>query len=199
MTDSIDFFFDFMSPFSYLAHIKLPDLCREYNHSLVYHPMDIPRAKKAAGNYGPSNREVPAKIKVLMADLDRWASLYDVPMKFPQNLDVTLWNRGVSYANDKEQIEDYVNAAYARIWGQGCDPQDKTELQQTAVELDWSSDEFLQFVESSTAKKRFDGACEAAHQRGVFGAPIMMLDDQVWWGNDRLSFVESYLRTRAEK
>ena len=69
-----------MSPFSYLAHVKLPDLARKYDLSVAYHPMDIPQAKMAAGNYGPSNREVPAKIKVMLADLKRWAKHYDAAL-----------------------------------------------------------------------------------------------------------------------
>ncbi len=113
MQDSIDFYFDMMSPFSYLAHTQLPELARKYGLSVNYLPMDIPQAKIAAGNYGPSNRDVPAKIKIMLADLKRWAAHYDVPFAFPKSLEVEPWNVGVLYANDKGQAEAYVDAAYA--------------------------------------------------------------------------------------
>jgi 2-hydroxychromene-2-carboxylate isomerase len=192
----MDFYFDLMSPFSYLAHIKLPDLARKYGLTLAYHPMDIPQAKMAAGNYGPSNREVPAKIKVMLADLKRWAKRYDAPFAFPPNLQVGPWNVGVLYANDKNQAEAYVTAAYNKIWGEGCDPTELKNLESLAQDLDWDVADFMAFVSSNEGQTRFRKACVEAHQAGVFGAPIMMLDDEIWWGNDRFDFIEEYLQQR---
>lgn len=196
MKDSIKFYFDLMSPFSYLAHVKLPDLARKYDLSVEYHPMDIPQAKMAAGNYGPSNREVPAKIKVMLADLKRWAKHYNVPFAFPKNLQVELWNVGVLFAIEKGEEEVYVNAAYAKIWGEGCDPTDLAELQKIAKSLDWDVAEFTNFIQSNKAQTAFRKACVQAHQAGVFGAPIIMLDEEIWWGNDRFDFIEEYLQQR---
>jgi len=194
--DSIDFYFDMMSPFSYLAHTQLPELARKYGLSVNYLPMDIPQAKIAAGNYGPSNRDVPAKIKIMLADLKRWAAHYDVPFAFPKSLEVEPWNVGVLYANDKGQAEAYVDAAYAKIWGEGCDPTDMTELSSVAEEMGWDAGAFIEYVQSNERRTRFRKACVEAHQNGVFGAPIMMLDDEAWWGNDRFAFIEEYLQQR---
>lgn len=196
MQQSIDFYFDLMSPFSYLAHVKLPDLARKYDLTVTYRPMDIPQAKISAGNYGPSNREVPAKIKVMLADLKRWAKRYDVPFAFPKNLDVLLWNVGVLYAIEQGQAEAYVNAAYAKIWGEGCDPTEEKNLEAIAGELAWDAKKFIGFVQSKEAQSSFQQACDEAHKNGVFGAPIMMLDDEIWWGNDRFEFIEEYLQQR---
>ena len=101
MNKSFIFYFDMMSPYSYLAHVKLPALAEKYGYELDYRVMDIPRAKKAAGNYGPSNRDIPPKIKVLIADLNRWADRYQVPMSFPKSLEVQPWNVGVLFAKEK--------------------------------------------------------------------------------------------------
>lgn len=84
--------------------------------------MDIPQAKMGAGNYGPSNREVPSKIKDMLADLKRWAKCYEAPFSFPKNIQVGLWSVGVLFAIEKEEEEVYVNAAYAKSWGEGCGP-----------------------------------------------------------------------------
>ncbi|MBC7285733.1 MAG: DsbA family protein, partial [Hoeflea sp.] len=53
MTRTIDFYFDFISPFSYLAQVKLPEIARRTDCTIEYWPIDIPEAKMAAGNYGP--------------------------------------------------------------------------------------------------------------------------------------------------
>ena len=62
MSKTIDFYFDFMSPFAYLAHHRLLSKRDEYDYQLAYHPLDLAYVKIKAGNTGPSNRSIPAKI-----------------------------------------------------------------------------------------------------------------------------------------
>jgi 2-hydroxychromene-2-carboxylate isomerase len=190
----IDFYFDFMSPYAYLANCKLPGLAKSYGYRIEYHPIDIPSAKIATGNYGPSNRELPSKIKVLEADLRRWAKRYDVPFRLLPHADVRAWNIGTLYANKKGVAEAYVNGAYGRLWGLGADPGDTLQLRQIAESLQWDPDEFISYVGSTKAQTAFRKQCVLAHARGIFGAPIMMVNEEVWWGNDRLDFLEDYLK-----
>lgn len=193
MSRHIDFYFDFISPFSYLAQVKLPDIAKRYGRPLSYHPIDIPQAKIAAGNYGPSNREVPPKIKVMAADLDRWARHYDVPMVFPAGFDCSRWNVGALYAAKRNAAETFVREGYARIWGKGADPADERHLRDAAQMADLNPDELSDYTKSSLGQTEFRKACVEAHRCGVFGAPLMFVDDQIFWGNDRLGFLEEYL------
>lgn len=195
MSKKIDFYFDFISPFSYLAHIKLPGLAKKYGYEIDYHPIDIPAAKIAAGNYGPSNREIPAKIKVLLKDLERWARRYNVSFKFPPALNCEALNAGTLFAKEKGAAEAYVAHVYDCVWGQGQDPTDTSLWKDIAEKLGWSANEFIDFVSSVEGRTAFRKACVEAHQRGVYGAPMMMIDDEIWWGNDRLDFVEDYMKT----
>lgn len=194
MTSVIDFYFDFISPFSYLAHVRLPALARAHGRTLAYHPIDIPEAKIAAGNYGPSNREVPAKIKVLMADLARWAERYEVPLAFPASFACGEWNMAALYASEHGAAEAFVTDAYHRIWALGIDPGDAQELQSASAAAGLDPDEVTSFVASEDAARRYREARSKAYARGVFGAPMMFVDDQIFWGNDRLEFLEGYLR-----
>ncbi|MCG2634471.1 MAG: DsbA family protein, partial [Gammaproteobacteria bacterium] len=61
----IEFFFDLMSPYAYLSSGRIQRLANEYGRTLICRPIDLPAAKIAAGNYGPANREQPAKINHL--------------------------------------------------------------------------------------------------------------------------------------
>lgn len=196
MSKVIDFYFDFMSPYGYLANCKLPGLAAAYGYRIAYHPIDIPSAKMAAGNYGPSNREVPAKIRVLQADLRRWAKRYDVPFTFVplSNAEVRPWNIGTFYATEKQAAEAYVNEAYRRIWGLGAQVGDPAQLRQIAELLQWNPDEFLSYISSVQAQTEFRRQCVLAHAKGIFGAPMMVVDDEVWWGNDRLDFLEEHIK-----
>ena len=195
MAKKIDFYFDFISPFSYLAHTKLPALAEKYGVTLNYHAMDIPKAKVAAGNYGPSNREVKPKIKVMLADLQRWAKRYDVPLEFPKSFDCERWNRAVSFAVKEGKAQQFVAAAYDQIWGKGIDASDDTILASIAAEVGLDDKALIAYVTSEEGEADFVAACEAAHETGVFGAPIMIVDDkEYFWGNDRFDFLEEFLQ-----
>lgn len=75
-----------------------------------------------------------------------------------------------------------------------ADPTDITELQQVAESLGWDVVKFADYVQSNEAQTAFRKASVHAHQAGVFGAPIMMLDEEIWWGNDRFAFIKEYLQ-----
>lgn len=195
MSRAIDLYFDFISPFSYLAITQLPQLVKKYGYGLNYNVMDIPTAKLAAGNYGPSNQKVKPKIQALMQDLNRWAKHYGVPFAFPSGMVGKRINAGTFYAIDQGQAEEYVTKVFHELWGVGGhDANDDLFLSKIATDMGWSASEFLEFVNSDAAAKRFEQSRIKAHAAGVYGAPMMMLDDQIWWGNDRLMFVEEYLQ-----
>lgn len=196
MTRTIDFYFDFISPFSYLAQLKLPEIAQRNNCEVNYWPMDIPEAKIAAGNYGPSNREVVPKIKVMMADLERWAKRYEVPLSFPESFECGDWNCAVLFARDEGKAEAFVTDAYRRIWGEGIDPRDRKELRACAGTAGLAPDKLVDFVDSKIGQNEYRKVRAQAIQRGVFGAPLMFVNDQIFWGNDRLDFLEEYLRSR---
>lgn len=198
MLKTVGFFLDLKSPFSYLAHTRLPQIAKDHGYAIEYCPLDITAAKLAAGNYGPSNLEVPAKLRVLTADLHRWAARYRVDLVFPKSLQCESWNIGVIYAIEKDAAAAYVTEAYRRIWGRGIDPSDQAQLGEVAQEMGWDSQDFLTYVHSSRGRSAFLKRCVAAHSLGIFGVPMFKIADEYWWGNDRLMFVEEHMAaTRA--
>lgn len=200
MHKRIDFYFDFVSPFGYLAHVKLPALAKKHGAEIAYHPVDVLLAKLAAGNYGPSNRDIPGKAKYIREDRLRWAALYQVPMVATLNgTRAPRMNTGVFYAIERERAEKYVEAGYRQVWAKGLNPEDDATLAALARELGWDADGFLSYVNSPRAQEAYAQSQRAAHKRGVFGVPIMIVDDQMYWGNDRLEFLERYLATGKAK
>lgn len=190
---TLEFFFDFLSPFAYLAHQKLPALASRFGYTLRFIPFDLPRAKRAAGNTGPSNREIPVKLRYMTTDMNRWAQRYGVPLRFPKAFASERMNKGTFYAEDRGRALDYVTAAYAAAWGEGQDMSDERVLKGVARQLGWQEDEFISFIDSSVAAERFEAANAEAHRRGVFGTPTFLIGEEMWWGNDRLQFLEEYL------
>lgn len=200
MGKKIDFYLDIISPYTYFAHVKLPALAAKYGYTIAYHPMDVAVAKMASGNYGPSNRDIPPKINALKQDMSRWAKYYGVPLNFPKSFgnaagfSCARWNTGVLFANAHQgSTEKFVTEAWSRIYGKGADANDDSELRGAATAAGLNADEFMDYINSSRGQTDFRKSCVDAHKAGVFGAPIMMIDDQIWWGNDRLNFVEEYM------
>lgn len=199
MTAQISFYFDMVSPFSYLAHLKLPALSAKYGYRIAYHPMEIAAAKTAAGNYGPPNREVPAKMKVMVQDMRRWAARYQAPLVLPVNFECGRWNIGALFAcAHGDRVAAFVSEAWARIYGRGIDPTDDNELRAASAASGLDAEAMIAYIDSAAGRAAFNAACDAAHRRGVFGAPMMIIGDEVWWGNDRLDFLEEYLAAHPQ-
>jgi 2-hydroxychromene-2-carboxylate isomerase len=193
MSRSIDFYFDFLSPYAYLAHAKLPQLAAQYGCELIYRPIDLQSVKLAAGNTGPSTREMPVKHRHLRVDLRRWADFYGVAFTPPAGYGSQRLNCGAFYAADHHVTKRYVEVAWGLVWGQGGDMNDDGLLCAVADAMKWDRNEFLIFAGSKTALARLQESTAHAHERGVFGVPSMFVGEHMWWGNDRLHFLEQQL------
>jgi 2-hydroxychromene-2-carboxylate isomerase len=194
MPATIDFFFDFVSPYAYLAHTQLPTLAKRCGVSMTYHVIDLQQAKHAVGNTGPSNREMPIKHRYLRQDLQRWASDYGVPFSPPAGYGSTRLNCGVFYALDRGEVQRYVDLVWRRVWSEGGAMNDDGLIADVASEMGWQADHFLEFIVSREAIDRLHASNASALRRGVFGVPTMLVGDDMWWGNDRLHFLERHLQ-----
>lgn len=193
----LDFYFDFMSPFAYLAFQKVPDICRRHGLELCSHAVNLPKLKLLAGNTAPPNVNLPLKIRYLSKDLERWAELYGVPLVFPKSLASERLNKAFIFAQDHGQGEAFIREAWCGVWGRGVDPADRALLGELAGLFGWKPDELEAWVDSPEAVERYQAATQSAHEAGVFGAPTMIVGDQMWWGNDRLAFMETALEKGA--
>ncbi len=197
MEKIIDFYFDFLSPFAYLAHRPLTEIADRHGYAISYKPIDLLRAKIAAGNTGPRNIDIPPKIKYLTADLHRWAERYGVPFNFPKGMDSERMNIGTLYALEQDRVREYVDAGFAIGWGQGGDMGSEQSLIALAEQMEWKADDFLAFIASTGTRDRYEAINVQAHERGVFGVPLMIVEDAMWWGNDRLEFLDEFLQNCA--
>lgn len=193
MSDPIELFFDFMSPFAYLAHGQVVELATRADRELRYLPIDLPAAKIAAGNTGPSNRAIPVKLRYLMTDINRWAARARLPVNFPPSLDSARMNVGTFCAIERGVASAYVKAGFDLGWGQGADIGSDETLVALAKQMVWDPVEFLRYVANPQDHAGYQSSNREAHQRGVFGVPTIIIGDEMWWGNDRLHFVKSYL------
>lgn len=189
----IDFYFDIYSPYAYLGFHRLQKIAAKYQCKVNYLPIDLRRAKKAAGNTGPANVDIPPKIRYLVVDLKRWADRYGLAFAMPKLSDTSRINKGVLYAKARGCAPDYVTLAYDAVWGRGADPDSDEVLKSLAQQMGWNEAEFLQAISSEELGSTYEAIFTDAVSRGVFGVPIVMIGEQMWWGNDRMFLVEEFL------
>src|SRR4051794_32727400 len=91
---NIDFYFDLISPFTYLALQRLPDIAKRNGYDVTYKVVNLKEAKRLVGNIGPSTRDIPVKLGYAKIDQRRWAKRYGVPITTPAYYDSSRLNRG---------------------------------------------------------------------------------------------------------
>jgi 2-hydroxychromene-2-carboxylate isomerase len=196
MARTIEFYFDFPSPYSYLAHTQLPKIAAEHGATVTYHPFRILELMTIVGNR-PTTIECKNKGKYTGADLRRWAKRYNV--KFARNphsktFDFAELDRGALVAIEDGCGAEYATAVFTAIWGRPVDLSQRTVLIEVLDGAGFDARRLIQRASSEDIVARLEAATKAAAERGVFGAPSMFVGDQMFFGNDRLDFVAEALK-----
>ena len=189
--NTIEFFFDFGSPTTYLAHTQLPRIAAETGAALVYRPMLLGGVFKATGNASPVT--VPAKGRWMGEDIARWARRYSVPFVFNPHFPINTLTlmRGAAGMQMKhpELLTRYLDAVFHAMWVQPRNLGDAAEVAAVLAPLGLSPEAFTALVSDSDVKAALVAATEEAVARGVFGAPTCFVGEQMHFGQDRLDFV----------
>jgi len=204
--NALDFYFDFISPYSFLAHKRVCELAEKFGLVLNYYPIDLNAAKLKAGNTGPSTAQIPPKFRYARKDLERWAERYGVKFNYPPRdampanaLDSSRAHKGVLFARRQRRETEYVTRLWQCTFGSAGWVGDQNAWIHIVEDMGWSREAFFDFVGSQEAESEYMKINIAAQERGVFGVPTMCVDDEMWWGNDRLFFVEEYLSAFLER
>ncbi len=191
MSKAIQFFFDFLSPFSYLAMTQLPGLCARTGASIEYKPIHVLTLMERVGNR-PTTVECPARGRYAMADLARWAKKYDVPFALNphfQTIDSQRLLVGAVAAEQVGQAEEYVRAVFDGVWVKSAAFADDQDLATLLGEASVSNIPAILDRSERNAEGHMSNM-DAAETAGVFGVPSMIAGDELYFGNDRLEFLE---------
>lgn len=192
---TIEFFFDFGSPTTYLAHTQLPRIARDTGARLVYRPMLLGGVFKATGNASPVT--VPAKGRWMGQDMARWAARHGVPFAFNPHFPIntlTLMRGAVGLQmRQPERFRPYVDAVFDAMWVHPRNLGDAGEIAALLGPLGLDPEAFAALVGDAEVKAALVAHTEEAVARGVFGAPTCFVGDQMHFGQDRLDFVREAL------
>ncbi len=194
MSRQVEFFFDYGSPFSYLADTQLAPLAQRTGATVVYRPMLLGAVLKETGNASPM--AVPAKGRYMGMELQRWAKRYGVPFAanrfFPINT-MRLMRAAVA-AQQADCFAEYHRAIYPAFWVESVNLGEQDVIRSVLGKAGLDADLILARIEEPNVKEQLRLDTDEAVRRGVFGAPTFFVGEEMFWGNDRLMFVEEALK-----
>ncbi|MCO7513837.1 2-hydroxychromene-2-carboxylate isomerase [Pseudomonas guariconensis] len=195
MSKHVEFFFDLGSPASYLAWTQLPTLCTRHGATLRYRPMLLGGVFQATGNASPVM--VPAKGRYMFDDLKRFADRYGVPFGLPPGFPVntlTLMRGAIGIQlRAPERFEALLEVLFNGLWVHRRNLGEAAVLDETLEQGGFDPAVFHALVAQAEVKEALKRATEEAVARGVFGAPTCFVGERMFFGQDRLDFVEEAL------
>ena len=194
MARTLEFYFDYGSPYSYLADTQVEAIAQRAGATLVRKPMLLGGVFKATGNHSPA--ELPQKSAWSGFDMPMWARHYGVPFQrnpfFPVNTLALM--RGAAAAQIDGSFERYHPAVFKAMWIEGRNLNDMKEVAAVLTAAGLDAGIFGARIQDQDVKDRLKATTEEAVARGVFGAPTCFVDKMMFFGNDRLPFVEMALK-----
>ena len=194
MARTLEFYFDYGSPYSYLADTQVEAIAQRSGATLVRKPMLLGGVFKSTGNASPMT--VALKSQWSAFDMPLWARFYKVPFNRNPHFPVNTLNlmRGATAAQIDGVFERYHPAMYKAMWVDGRNLNDLGEVAKVLTGAGLDAAKFGQRIQDADVKDRLKMVTEEAVARGVFGAPTCFVDGKMFFGNDRLPFVEMALK-----
>lgn len=187
----LEFFYDFVSPYSYLASTRVEAVAARAGATIRWRPFLLGGVFKATGNRAPI--ETPAKGPYMWRDLLRWATRLGVPFAMPATFPVSsvLSLRTALAVEQRGKLVPFTHAMYRAYWAEGQDLSQPEVVAKVAssVGLDGSA----MVAAAAEQKAALAAQTQDAIDRGAFGAPTFFVAGDMFVGNDRLDFVEEAL------
>lgn len=185
MAKKLEFFFDIGSPYSYIAATQIGKLASYVE--IEWRPFLLGGVFKGSGNAAPI--QVPARGAYMLKDLERLADFYRIKLHMPSSFPVnSLTAMRCLYALDAGLREGASMELFEAFWAEGRDISDPKVLQELF------GSEILEKAGTEPIKLALKDASDEAVMRGAFGAPTFFLDDEMYFGQDRMFLIEHELK-----
>jgi len=192
------FYYDVVCPFAYIASTRVQELAQHTNAELIYKPVLLGGIFRGIGNDDDPNKTMsPAKARHNTLDMQRWADYFNVRLKRPDNHPrrTVLAMRTILAAEDS--LISATDALFKCYWGQGLDVSDPKVVESALTDAGLDGDRLVQAAGTQPIKDELRTRTDEAIARGLFGVPSFVVGDQLFWGQDRLHFVEQALKSAA--
>ena len=187
MSNQIDFYFDIISPFSYIAHKKIQIIKQDKKVNFNYKPVFLGGLHRLAEIDAPAFNKY--KIKILQSDCELVADKNNIPFiwnsKFPINSLYMM--RGYLFVEEKLK-ELYLDTFYNAYWRDNIDLSDEIELTKILKSLNIDDKKFVEGIKNQLIKDQLKELTKEAFDKELFGAPTFVVNNKIFWGQDRLEY-----------
>lgn len=195
MAKTIDYYFSPVSPWTYLGHARFTEIARKHGASVAAKPVDYGRIFPLSGGLPVAKRTVQRQAYRLV-ELERWRNHLGVPMNiqpkyFPY--DTRLATLAIIAAGDAENAMKLVGAFLRGCWAEEKNMADEADVAAVILSAGLDSVALLKQANAPETASRYEAFTDEAIARQVFGAPTYVYKDELFWGQDRLDFLNRAL------
>jgi 2-hydroxychromene-2-carboxylate isomerase len=198
MPNPIDFYFDFSSPYSFLASEQIEAIAARHGRAVTFRPILLGVVFRSSGS-APLTEQYGPKARYSVMDFERSARFagvaYRHPSKFP--IGAVAAARAVLWLqrHRPEQANPFVHAVFRAFFQDDRDISDPAVVAAIAQSIGLDGGRLVEAAQAPEIKDALRRQVEDAIAFGVFGAPTIVVDGEVFWGNDRLPQIERWLGT----
>lgn len=195
MSQPVDFYFDFSSPYGYFAASRIDALAAKHGRSTVWRPILLGAIFKVSGQQPLTT--IPMKGSYALHDLARSARWFGLPFRMPGKFPVPSIApcRAYYWLQDRDPAaaKALAQALYRAYFVEDRDISSPEVTANVAAKLGHDKSAVLQAINDAAVKERLRSEVDAAIERGVFGSPYIVVDGEPFWGSDRLDQIEQWL------
>ena len=185
MTKKIDFYFDFVSPYTYLAHKKIINLNQRNN--FIYKPILLGGLHNLGGITAPAFNE--RKMKNMREDCILIAKKNEIPFIWNEKFPINSLYLMRGYLCIKEEIKNrFIDICFDAYWKNNLDISEEEILKQILTNCEIDENLFKQNIKDQRIKDELKNLTSHAFDNDVFGAPTFVINDKLFWGQDRLDY-----------
>ena len=195
MTNQIEFYYDFVSPYTYLAHKRIVQIQKLKNIKFIYKPIllgglhNLRKITPAAF--------IEAKKKFVINDCNMIAKKFNIEFKFNENFPINSLNlmRGALIINDYN-LKNYIEKFFDAYWSSNLDLSNNKVIAKVLKDLNIGSEEFFKKISEQKVKDLLKKLTQKAYDKEIFGAPSFIVNKKLFWGQDRLDYaLEEYKKS----
>ena len=187
MISAIDFYFDFISPYSYLAHQKLKKLDKDNKININYKPILLGGLHKLGEITAPAFNE--RKMKNMKNDCELIAKKNKINFKWNEKFPINSLYLMRGYLVIEDVIKnDYFNTCFDSYWKENEDISDERIINQILQKCKIENNKFFKDIKENIIKDELKRLTRTAFERDIFGAPTFVVNTKIFWGQDRLDY-----------
>ncbi len=189
MIKSFEFYFDFISPYSFLAHKEIQKLEKKESIKIKYKPMLLGGLHNLHNIKAPAF--IPAKAKFMIRDCKLIAEKNKIKFKFNSYFPIKTLNlmRGIFIAKEDDFQSFYIDKIFDAIWKDGLNMNDQNIMDKVIKNMNINPKTFFLRASNQNVKVLLKNKTDEAFDKGIFGAPSFLINNKIFWGQDRLDFV----------